>query len=167
MNIAAEIRNTRARRQRSINALTRFLQQRDPAAASRVSSLLQRTQQQFGGFAGFGAVDWGSVGANILDTYLTVKASDKLSEQDRKAAELELKKIEEQTAQMKKQLAMQKELTKLATIQESTKLQIAKETALEAVSKNKLLLGVAAALAGVFVWMRSNRSSGGRRRRTA
>jgi len=81
------------------------------------------------GLGALGAVDWG----DILDTIVTVKGGKEIQEDERKAAELELKIVREKTAAIEKQkkLEIQLQREKNAGVTIAQKAGIAKESVVD------------------------------------
>lgn len=106
--------------------------------------------------AGLGAVDWGKIGTNILDAYVTSTQYKTVSEQERKSAEVELKKLQEQTRIMDAQIKLQKEQNKLASLTASA--QMAGESLLDQLKSKPWALPLLGALGfGLFRSMSNRR----------
>lgn len=103
-----------------------------------------------------GATDWSDLGKDLAEILVSTKALKEVSADERKAAELELKKLNEKNRTVEKQIALLKQQEKLTLAQKAT---MAGESVLDRIKEIPLAIPALLGLGFMLV-----RSVGARRR---
>lgn len=109
--------------------------------------------------AGLGALDWSKIGDNIIDAYVSTSQYKAISAEERKAAELELKKLQEQNRVIDAQIQAEKERSQLSTV--ASHAQMAGESLLDQLIAQPWALP-AVGLLGFALWSSISRRKGRR-----
>lgn len=118
-------------------AMQALLQQQDQIAKESLQRLKQKAPEAYqaviedlnakrgGHLSGLGQEDsgtsWGDLGMELLDSYMMVETNERVQEEDRKALELELQKLQEQNKSVERQLELQNEIEKTKAEAEKAK----------------------------------------------
>jgi hypothetical protein len=130
----------------------------------RAPRLYEHLIQMYDRPRGLGAVDWGDVGKNLITSLSEIAQYKEISEQERKAAQLELQTLQVKNAAIERQLQLQRELAQEQNrgLEIQQRAAIAGESIMDQLKQKPWAIPALIGLVGL--WMKSRKSGKSRQR---